>query len=71
MKYQNQRGGRIVLADIKVSKNKEIRNFGYYLERNWNACVKRKTRSRIDLLFFVQQSLLFTVLSFFSKQVAQ
>lgn len=32
MKYQNQRGGRIVLADIKVSKTKKIRNVDCYLK---------------------------------------
>lgn len=44
------------MAEIKVSRNEKIRNFGYYLERNWGwnlFCFKSNT-SRIDLVFFVE-----------------
>lgn len=32
MKYQNQRGGRIVLQDIKVSRKSAITNLGIWEE---------------------------------------
>lgn len=61
-----------MLAEIKVSRNEKIRNFGYYLGRNsdWNLFCFKTSNTDLESIYCSLLSLLFTKLPYSSKLVA-